>query len=103
MSASEGHVEGRTVPPAIYMPALPGEVPSVYTGTPVEMVSQMAAEMGVEDVRAAVDILMVALVQARAVRFEAIGINAASNEELATMFIRVLLDDGVSRPIIPFA
>jgi hypothetical protein len=90
---SEGKL--KALPQAIW---IPGSPPSVYQGSPSEMVSAMAAEMG-DDVglREAVDQLCAALAAYRRV---VIGLPAdVEDDTLARLFVFALLDTGMAKPM----
>jgi hypothetical protein len=81
------------LPEAIW---IPGRSPSVYVGTPFEMVRSMAAEMG-EDVtvRDAVELLLHALAENRRL---IIGLPAnVPVEDLTRLFVTALLDTGLAK------
>lgn len=81
----------RGLPAAIWMAGSP---PSVYRGTPVEMVRAMADEMGQDiPVREAVAILSGALTGSPVVALRALD----SDEAICAWFIRSLLASKVSR------
>jgi hypothetical protein len=85
----------RALPQSIW---LPGEPPSVYRGSPPEMVASMAAEMG-EDitVREAVNRLCAALAAYRRV---VIGLpEDVPDDTLARLFVFALLDTGMAKPM----
>lgn len=86
----------KKLPDAIWVPG--GEAPSVYRGSPLEMVQQMAAEMHPEMTASeAVEVLQDALAKHRRIF---IGLPRAVPEEIrAGMFIYALLDLGLSRPM----
>lgn len=68
---------------------------AVYSGTPVEMVGAMAAEMGPEvSVRDAVAVLTGSLTNR-----EVVAVPDVSDETLADGFIRRLLVSGTARPV----
>ena len=74
----------------------------LYNGTPLEMVKQMAAEMG-EGITApqAIDTLLLALAY-----FKHIYIGVPEDlpvDDQAELFIGALLDQGVSRPLVAAA
>ncbi len=95
------------IPPAIWMPSRhPSCLPSVYRGSPVEMVSAMAEELGegmAEElgegitVLEAIDTLAAALEDNRAVHLPVP--QGRGPEQLARWFVGALLDAGVSRPL----
>lgn len=85
----------RALPQSIW---LPGEPPSVYRGSPEEMVNAMAREMG-EDVtiREAVNRLCAALAAYRRV---VIGLpEDVPDDTLARLFVFALLDMGMAKPL----
>jgi hypothetical protein len=90
---SEGKL--RALPQSIWMP---GEPPSVYHGSPTEMVASMAAEMGDGvGVREAVDRLCAALAAYRRV---VIGLpDDVEDDTLARLFVFALLDTGMAKPM----
>jgi hypothetical protein len=75
-----------------------GEPPSVYSGSPAEMVASMAAEMGRDvTLREAVRRLCAGLAAYRKV---VIGLpEDVSDETLARLFVFALLDTRVARPM----
>ena len=81
------------LPDAIW---LPGRSPSVYSGTPLEMVASMATEMGADlSTREAIEHLLAALAENRDV---VIGLPAqAADEDLARLFVIALLESGLAR------
>jgi len=85
----------KTLPKAIWMQGSR----SVYRGTPVEMVRQMAAEMGPGlTVRSTVDTLLTALYLKRGLL---IALPEDAPEEIvAALFVHALLDARVSKPIV---
>lgn len=86
------------LPRAIWMS---GPTPSVYAGTPVEMVRAMAKEMDPALLpKEAIQILCVALRYTRDVRIRLTW--TASEEKLSEQFIRGLLGCGVGR-VVPDA
>jgi len=97
MSEQKDISEGKlmALPLAIWMP---GEPPSVYHGSPEEMVASMAREMG-EDmtVRETVDRLCAALA---AYRHVVIGLpEDVEDDTLARLFVFALLDMKLARPL----
>lgn len=85
----------RALPIAIWMP---GDPPSVYRGSPEEMVASMAAEMGDDvSVREAVNRLCAGLAAYRKV---VIGLpEDVTDDTLARLFVFALLDTGMARPM----
>ncbi len=71
---------------------------SVYHGRPIDMVRQMASEMGEGmSVHAAVGTLLTALYRNRGIL---IAIPEDAPEEIvAALFVHALIDSGVSRPV----
>jgi hypothetical protein len=88
----------RALPQTIWMPASPGAEPSVYHGSPAEMVASMAEEMGDGvGVREAVDRLCAALALYRRV---VIGLpEDVTDDRLAQLFVFALLDTGMAKPM----
>ena len=92
------------IPDTIWMPA--GEEPSVYSGTPVEMVEMMAEEMSENptealSIREAVDNLLFGLAANKGVL---IGLPPdLPEEDLARLFVQSLLKAGVAKPIVASA
>jgi len=86
-----------TIPPVIWCPL--GDY--LYSGSPLEMVQQMADEMG-DDIQPgqAIYILVTALAYHRQIY---IGLPDAADDDLAGLFITALLDQGVSRPLVAAA
>lgn len=84
-----------SLPHSIWMP---GEPPSVYCGSPKEMVSAMAQEMGLDlSLREAVDRLCAGLAEHRRV---VIGLpDDVPEDTLAQLFVCALLDTGMARPV----
>jgi hypothetical protein len=81
-----------TLPDAIW---IPGHSLAVYGGTPLEMVSAMAVEMGGLTIPEAVENLLDALAANRGL---IIGLPAnAPDEDLARLFVTALLDAGFAR------
>ncbi len=93
---SEGEL--RDLPQSIWIPAREGEAPSVYHGSPAEMVASMAREMGEDmSVRETVDRLCAALAAYRRV---VIGLpNDVEDDTYARLFVFALLDTGMARPM----
>lgn len=88
-------------PPAIYI-FDSGDV-SVYRGTPLEMVRQMAQEMedgeGVPDVFEAVDTILECLADYRDIYVD-VDLDGVSDESvMAEVLVQVLLRIGVARPM----
>lgn len=85
------------IPPVIWCPV--GDY--LYSGSPLEMVQQMADEMG-DNIQPgqAIYILVTALAYHRQIY---IGLPEADDNDLAGMFITALLDQGVSRPLVAAA
>ncbi len=83
----------RALPRSIWMP---GEPPSVYHGSPAEMVASMAREMGDDvTVREAVERICAALATYRKV---VIGLpEDVPDDTLARLFVFALLDTGMAR------
>lgn len=87
-----------TIPDSIWMPG--GEEPSVYRGSPLEMVRTMASEMGLaEDTRSAVTSLLDALASNRHVKITIRGSNHLDERTLAQAFVQALLVSGLARPL----
>lgn len=85
----------RGLPSAITMSADPM---AVYYGTPIEMVKQMAAEMGPNvGVRRAISTILTALYRNRGVLI--VIPEDAPEEVVAAIFVYALLDSGVSKPV----
>lgn len=83
----------RSLPDIIWCPVR-GSVPHVYSGSPLQMVDQMAAEMGPNVTRPqAIQALLLGLAFHRKIF---IGLPELPTEELAGLFIYALLDRGVS-------
>jgi hypothetical protein len=85
----------RALPQAIWMP---GKPPSIYHGSPAEMVASMAQEMGDGvGVREAVERLCAALALYRRV---VIGLpEDVTDDRLAQLFVFALLDTGMAKPV----
>jgi hypothetical protein len=85
----------RALPQSIWMPGAP---PSVYRGSPAEMVASMAAEMDPGmGVRETVDRLCAALAAYRRV---VIGLpDDVEDDTLARLFVFALLDTGMAKPM----
>ena len=92
------------IPNVIWMPT--GKEPSVYAGSPTQIVSEMAEEMSEElserlTIREAVDNLTFGLAAGRGV---IIGLPPdLPEEDLARLFVRSLLDTGVAQPVLAAA
>lgn len=84
------------LPSAIWAPGCAS--PSVYSGAPIEMVRQMAAEMGPHvSPEEAIHTLLAALARHRRI---VIGLpNDLPEDVLAGLFVFALLDQGVCRPM----
>lgn len=84
------------IPSAIWSPGVP--IPYVYRGTPVEMVEQMATEMGPGvTVSQAMDKLLAALARNGRLRLRIVG-NPPENIR-AGIFVYSLLQHGVLHPM----
>jgi len=88
-------------PSAIWIPDK-GEV-SIYRGTPVEMVQQMAEEMtdteGTPDIFEAVDMLLESLADHRDI-YVNVDLDGVSDESvMASTLIQVLLGIGIAKPM----
>jgi hypothetical protein len=86
----------RKLPSAIWMKG-PKAAVSVYHGKPIDMVRQMAEEMGLPSVKDAVGTLLTALYRNRGVLI-AIP-EDAPEEDLSALFVYSLLDTGLSQPV----
>lgn len=94
------------LPTAIWMPtACFRSLPCCYNGTPLQMVEQMAAEMGPKlSVHDTIDLLIEFLSSQRDVNIH-LPAEEPEEEELmpeymrATFFIAILLDAGVAEPM----
>jgi hypothetical protein len=84
------------LPGAIWVPG--GPDPTIYRGTPVEMVQQMADEMGPTiSTHQAIQTLVGALAEHRRIH---IGLPSNVSPEVeAGVFIYALLDLGISKPV----
>lgn len=86
----------QSLPGAIWCPG--GVSPSIYRGAPVEMVRQMAAEMGPQvTLEQAIEVVLHNLAAHKRIF---IGLPSGVSEEIrAGIFIYALLDIGISRPM----
>jgi hypothetical protein len=85
----------RALPQAIW---LPGEPPSVYHGSPAEMVAEMAREMGTNvTVREAVERLCAAIATYQHVVIAIPG--DVPDDTLARLFVFALLDTGMAKRV----
>jgi len=95
------HASLENLPTAIWVPAevanLTDRLPGVYRGSPVEMVQAMAKDNGYSTQRAVIKHYIDVLAQDYKIGIRLPG--AASDEDLARLFVYALLDVGVGRPM----
>jgi hypothetical protein len=92
------------LPSAIWMPtACFAKLPSCYNGSPLEMVEQMAKEMGPQlGVHDTIDLLIEYLSDQRDIRVHLPseeGGDVLPEEVRAGLFVAILLDAGVAQPM----
>lgn len=85
------------LPSAIWMPALQGQLPNCYQGSPIEMVQEMGLEMkpGLS-VNETIDRLIPILADYRKV---CIRLPDGPDGWRASLFVRALLGTGIARPM----
>lgn len=85
------------IPSAIWMPALQGQLPNCYQGSPIEMVQEMGLEMkpGLS-VNETIDRLLPILADYRKV---CIRLPEGPDGWRASLFVRALLGTGIARPM----
>lgn len=88
----------QSLPRAIWIHARPE--PSVYRGTPLDMVRTMAAEMEPQlSPRDAIVALLGGLSRNRRIHINLHGLGTLNDEGAAQMFVYALLDTGIARPL----